>query len=98
MNYTNKLTKLLIIFFILIPTTLLFSQSVSINGTGTAPDASSILDMSAVNNKGLLIPNVSLTGSTDITTITSPATGLMIYNTATAGDVTPGYYYYNGSV
>ncbi len=97
MNYTNKLTKLLTTVFLLFATILSFSQSVSINGSGAAPNASSILDMSAVNNKGLLIPNIALTGSSDNTSISSPATGLMIYNTATAGDVTPGYYYFNGT-
>lgn len=94
MNYSKKVYLSVLCLFIF---NLSNSQSVSINGTGTAPDASAILDMSVVNNKGLLIPNITLTGSSDNTTITSPASGLMIYNTATAGDVTPGYYYYNGT-
>ena len=49
---------------------------------------------------GFLPPRVALTGTNDLSTITSPATGLLVYNTATAGtkpnDVIPGYYYYNG--
>jgi hypothetical protein len=52
-------------------------------------------------NKGLLIPQVALTGTTDASTILSPATRLLIYNTAIAGtppnNVTPGYYYWNSS-
>ncbi len=97
MNYTKLLTKIFLLFFFFTPFSKIFSQSVSINGNGANPVASSILDMSAVNNKGLLIPNVALTGSTDNTTISSPANGLMIYNTASANDVTPGYYYFNGT-
>ncbi len=96
MNCTKLLTKLLALSVFAFFSTNIFSQSVSINGTGDAPDASAILDMSVVNNKGLLIPNVALTSSTDASSISSPASGLMIYNTATAGDVTPGYYYFNG--
>ncbi|NOZ35986.1 MAG: hypothetical protein GXO80_11900 [Chlorobi bacterium] len=94
MNYTYKLTKLLTTVFFSFTTILSFSQSVSINGSGTPPVASSVLDMSAVNNKGMLIPNISLTGTSDNTTVSSPANGLMIYNTATTTDVTPGYYYF----
>jgi hypothetical protein len=62
----------------------------------TTPNASAQLDVTSTN-KGFLPPRVTLTGTSDITTIASPATGLIVYNTATAGDVTPGLYYYNGS-
>ncbi len=40
---------------------------------------------------------VSLNSTSDITTIPSPATGLLVYNTNTATDVTPGFYYWDGS-
>ncbi|WP_050009609.1 hypothetical protein [Flavobacterium sp. B17] len=70
-------------------------------GIGTSsPDASAALEV-ASTNKGMLIPRVALTSSTDQTTITSPATGLMVYNTATAGsapfNVSPGVYVNNGT-
>ncbi|MCG3166701.1 MAG: hypothetical protein POELPBGB_02481 [Bacteroidia bacterium] len=81
-----------------------FSQGVSINGTGTstAPDASAILDLNvsglgANAKKGFLFPRVALTGTTDATTIPSPATSLTVYNTATGGGVSPGFYYNSGT-
>ena len=68
-------------------------------GTNT-PNPSARLDITATN-KGLLMPRIALTGTGDITTIPSPATSLLIYNTATAGigkaAVTPGFYFYNGA-
>lgn len=72
-------------------------------GTNT-PATSSKLEISATD-KGFLPPRVSLKGTDDATqtppTISNPATGLMVYNTATLGSgataVTPGLYYYNGS-
>jgi len=73
-----------------------YSQNVGINSDGSAPNASAGLDVS-FTNKGLLIPRVALTSTTDVTTISSPATSLLIYNTSTASDVTPGYYYYDGA-
>jgi len=68
-------------------------------GTNT-PDASAVVDMTATN-KGVLIPRVALTGTTDAITIPSPATNLLVFNTATAGtspnNVTPGFYYWNST-
>src|SRR5690554_3128286 len=64
-------------------------------GIGTpAPANSSQLDIVA-NNKGVLIPRVSLTS----TAVFAPISGtevesLLVYNTATTGDVTPGFYYW----
>ncbi len=75
----------------------LFAQT----GIGTtSPHASAKLEISS-NNKGFLPPRIALTGTNDITTIASPATGLVIYNTATSGttpnNVIPGFYYYDAS-
>ena len=55
----------------------------------TTPDASSALDITSTT-KGLLIPRMT---ETQRDAISSPATGLMIYQT----DGTVGFYYYNGS-
>ena len=57
---------------------------------------------SSTNAKGLLGPRVALTSTTANSPFSvTPATGLLVYNTATAGSgstaVTPGYYSYNGS-
>ena len=78
-----------------------FSQNVAINNTGNPADASAMLDVQSTN-KGLLIPRIALTSTGDNATIASPAVSLLIYNTAIAGSgstsVTPGYYYWTGSV
>ncbi len=77
---------------------LLFAISTKAQiGIGTStPDASAKLEVNSTS-KGLLIPQISLTGSSDATTIASPATSLLVYNTATTSDVTPGYYYNAGT-
>src|ERR1700744_3823624 len=99
--------KIIYITILIAMATFAQAQNVGINGTGANPNAGSILDLNTGNNfsspngKGLLPPNVSLTGVTDAVTITSPATSLLVYNTATANtgtlSVTPGYYYWDGS-
>ncbi|MCX7696753.1 MAG: hypothetical protein N2Z72_03550 [Bacteroidales bacterium] len=74
---------------------ILYSQ-VAINNTGVTPHPSAVLDLQTTD-KGLLIPRVSLTQTTSSTPIINPATSLLIYNTATINDVTPGFYYWNGN-
>lgn len=73
------------------------AQNIGVNGTGAAADASAILDVSATD-KGLLIPRVALTSTADIATIPTPATSLLVYNTANISNVSPGFYYWNGTV
>lgn len=74
------------------------TQKIGANPTTIAPSA--VLDIESAN-KGVLFPRVNLTSTTDAVTIASPAEGLTIYNTATAGtapnNVTPGYYFWNGT-
>lgn len=70
-------------------------------GIGTnVPDASAKLQVDATT-QGFLPPRVSLTATNATSPVTSPATGLLVFNTATAGvspnNVTPGYYYYSGT-
>ena len=55
----------------------------------TTPNASSLLEIKSTN-KGLLIPRMT---QAQRNAITSPATGLMIYQT----NATPGFYYYGGN-
>ena len=86
---------LLLLLPLLLPTSS-FAQNVGIGTTSFTPDASAMLDVNSAN-KGMLIPRVALTGTTDVATIGSPAASLLIYNTATAGGVTPGFYYWGGS-
>lgn len=88
----NKLSLLIFLY-----TAFIFGQV----GVGTnTPNASAMLDVSS-SSKGFLQPRVALTSTTDAATISSPATGLMVFNTATAGSgataVSPGVYYHNGN-
>ncbi len=80
---------------------LMTSTAIAQIGIGTTtPDASAKLEVSS-SNKGFLPPRVDLTSTNLAGPISSPATGLLVYNTATAGtspnNVTPGFYYYDGS-
>jgi hypothetical protein len=65
------------------------AQSVSINTDGSTADNSAILDVKSTD-KGILIPRMT---EAQRNLITTPATGLLIYQT----DATAGFYFYNGT-
>jgi hypothetical protein len=71
-----------------------FSQAVLIGTTNTAPDPSAMLEMAATN-KGALIPRMT---SAQRLAIAAPATGLLVYQNATAGTFPMGFYYFNGTI
>jgi hypothetical protein len=66
----------------------------------TTPSASAKLEV-ASTTQGFLPPRLALTATNAASPVSSPATGLIVYNTATTGtaptNVIPGYYYWNGS-
>ena len=82
--------------------TLLFFVSISIYsqvGIGTTtPNADALLDVDAtVTNGGILLPRLGLSATTSPAPLTADVAGMIVYNTATAGDVTPGFYYNDGN-
>lgn len=60
-------------------------------GVGTTTPQGSFEVVSSTD--GMLIPRVALT-NTSTATILTPTKSELVYNTATTGDVTPGYYYW----
>ena len=91
--YTLKTTLITVVIFI-----IGFNKSNAQVGIGnTSPQGA--LDISTLANPnadGLLIPRVALALTTTATVLT-PTVSEMVYNTATAGDVTPGFYYWDGA-
>jgi hypothetical protein len=88
----NTLTIIILLFLF---TVAAHAQTNTFPSTGAAgigiltPDASSLLDVTSIT-KGVLIPRMT---KTQRDAITSPATGLLIYQT----NNTPGFYYYSGT-
>jgi len=86
----------IIIIYMTIISAQVFAQNLGIGPDTFDPDASAGVEM-RFTNKGLLIPRVALTSTTDQTTIPSPATSLLVYNLGTGGLSSAGFYYWNGS-
>lgn len=62
----------------------------------TTPAVSSVLDINS-GNKGVLMPRITLLSVTDITTIPSPAEGLLIWNNGLGGVSPSGFYFWSNS-
>jgi hypothetical protein len=83
------------ILFMLILPVAGFSQA-SISPAPVLPNPDAGLDIN-FSDKGLLIPRIALTGTANFSPFASHNQGMVVYNTATAGDVVPGYYYDDGT-
>lgn len=68
---------LMVLICAIVPVNAVFSQGIAINTTGAVPDNSSVLDVSSTT-QGMLIPRMT---SAQRNAITTPAEGLLIYNT-----------------
>lgn len=62
----------------------------------TSINANSILELESTT-KGVLFPRVALTGTANVAPLAAHVQGMTVYNTATAGDVTPGIYTNSGA-
>ena len=87
--------KMYVLMGCLLSGSLGFSQNIGI-GTST-PNPSAKVEIKD-NQRGLLIPQVALTDVNSFTPLAGNAAqsnSLLVFNTATATGVTPGYYYWN---
>ena len=74
----------------------IYAQRIGINGDGSDPDPSAILDIKS-GHAGLLIPRVELISAGDSETIENPANGLLVYVVAGAGLSPEGFYFNSGT-
>jgi hypothetical protein len=81
--------KFFVLFIFLFQSGFIYAQSVGINGDGSQPNSSAMLDVMSTT-KGLLIPRMN---QAERNAITSPVNGLLIFQT----DGVSGFYYYEST-
>ena len=74
---------------------ILASAQVKIGVNSTVVNPNSLLELES-NDKGLLLSRVALTSTNSFLPLAAHIQGMMVYNTANAGDVLPGIYTNNG--
>jgi trimeric autotransporter adhesin len=88
------------VHFCIVVICLLFTGSVlaqvKIGDTPTTINSNSLLELETTN-KGLLLPRIALTSTISASPLSAHVAGMSVYNTATISDVTPGYYYDDGT-
>lgn len=87
----------LIILTILLCSFTSFAQ-VGIGNTNPNTDALLEIGNATTTTKGLLLPRVNLANTTIPSPLSTDISGMIVYNKATTGDVTPGFYYNDGAL
>lgn len=101
-KYFTSVTTI-IFFFSIFWKENLFTQNIAVNTSGNPANTTALLDVgngsaaTGGDTKGMLIPRVALTSSTDGATIASPATSLLVYCSGSGGLSPAGYYYNSGT-
>lgn len=75
---------------------IISSAQVKIGDNVTTLDANSLLELESTT-KGVLFPRVALTNTTSFAPLAAHVAGMVVYNTDTTGDVTPGMYANDGT-
>lgn len=91
----HKLRAIVAVFGLSLCAFPLFAQ-VKIGDNPTTINANSVLEVESTS-KGLLLPRLPLTQTTNPSPLNAHVAGMTVYNTATANDVTPGFYYNDGT-
>ncbi len=95
-NRRHQIKGFIVLLFLLYISTNTIAQGVAINTTLAPANSSAGLDVD-FSNKGLLLPRVALSGTNSALPLSGHVTGMIVYNTATVSDVSPGIYYNNGA-
>jgi|GEM_PF-1479241 len=69
----------------------------NIGSTAAPTNSDAALQVNSGSSRGLLFPRVALTGTASAAPLSAHVKGMTVYNTASTGDVLPGFYSNDGS-
>ena len=75
--------------------TIVFAQ-VKVSNTASIANPNAMLEIEATN-KGLLLPRLALVSTTSFLPLSAFVKGMLVYDTVTINDITPGMYYSDGT-
>jgi hypothetical protein len=94
-NKVNIVSLILTVAFFIASSIQLQAQ-VKVGTTASAPNPDAMLEIQATN-KGLLLPRLALVSTTVPAPLSNFVKGMLVYDTVTVNDVTPGMYYSDGT-
>jgi hypothetical protein len=83
------------VFVLLVFQTAVFAQ-IKVGDNPTVLNPSAMMEIESVN-KGFLLPRLQLASATQATPLSQHVAGMIVYNTAAATGLTPGFYYNDGT-
>ncbi|MFY7860725.1 MAG: hypothetical protein ACOVP5_00755, partial [Chitinophagales bacterium] len=81
---------------LLVIMSLQLTAQLKIGNNPTTINANSLLELEHTN-KGFLLPRLKLSASTLASPLTAHIAGMVVYNTDSVSDVSPGFYYNDGT-
>lgn len=90
----KKIKKYFLSMIVLTGASSMAQVKIGSNPTNLNPN--SVLEIESTN-KGMLLPRLALTGTSSATPLNAHVAGMVVFNTATTGDVFPGFYFNDGS-
>jgi hypothetical protein len=93
-KYLNTFLKITLVVFLTMVNVIVFAQ-VKVSATPSVANPDAILEIESTN-KGLLLPRLALVSTTSAAPLNNFVKGMVVYDTATINDITPGMYYSDG--
>ncbi len=93
----NFINKILFTTLVVCIATFKVQGQVKIGGsTAVAVNPNAVLELESAN-RGFLLPRLALVATSNPYPLSSFTAGILVYDTVTAGDITPGLYYSDGA-
>ena len=94
MKVITKTLQWSVLVFLLFHTNV--SAQIKVGNNPTVINSSAIMELES-DNKGFLLPRLQLTSVSSPSPLPQHVAGMILYNTATATGLTPGFYYNDGT-
>jgi hypothetical protein len=94
-KYLNTFLKIALVVVLATVNVIVFAQ-VKVSATPSVANPDAILEIESTN-KGLLLPRLALVSTTSPAPLTSFVKGMVVYDTVSINDITPGMYYSDGT-
>ncbi len=95
-NKENYITTKFVLAIIFLAYNLSLYAQVKVSTAASAANPNAMLEIEATN-KGLLLPRLSLVSTTSAAPLNNFVKGMLVFDTVTINDITPGMYYSDGT-
>jgi len=92
----HNIKALTVLLIIIVGCKYPLSAQIKIGENPKSINADAVLDVES-SNKGILLPRIALSSTTSASPLKNFTSGMVVYNTSSSNDLTPGLYYSDGT-